>query len=118
MEQMSLYLYARPLLLIVTCLTAAVVEELIFRGYLMPRLAAVLNSNWLAVVISALVFAICHSTYGTLQNILVPFLIGLIFGIFYLKYRNIKVLMICHFVFDLIGLISITAQLQHQGATH
>jgi len=88
-----------------TVITAAVGEELIFRGYLIPRLQLYFKSIWTPIIISALLFGLAHASYGTLSNTLGPLYIGLIFGWYYQKYNNIKVLMICHFIIDFVALL-------------
>jgi membrane protease YdiL (CAAX protease family) len=95
---------ANKLLLVFTALTAGVVEELIFRGYLQPRLEIILKKLALAIVISSILFALLHYRYGTVINIIGPFFIGLIFSYYYWKYRNITILIICHFLWDLMSL--------------
>lgn len=105
LHQMLSYLHTHFFLLVLTCITAAVVEELIFRAYLIPRLSMLLRDAYLPVIISALFFGLAHIGYGTLINMFVPFLLGLIFGAYYQKYRNIKVLIICHFLLDLTSLL-------------
>jgi len=82
-------------------ITAGVLEELIFRGYIQSRLQLLFDHWHFPVLISALCFALVHAGYGTLINMLVPFVIGLIFGYHYYKYRNIKVLIICHLLIDI-----------------
>ena len=101
LKEMLNYMHSHPVLLVFTCLTAGVVEELIFRGYLIPRLNILCNNSYLPVIISALLFGAAHFTYGTVTNIIVPTFIGLIFGFYYQKYRNLKVLILCHFFIDL-----------------
>jgi membrane protease YdiL (CAAX protease family) len=105
LKEMIMYVQQRPLLLVLTCITAGVVEELIFRAYLIPRLTLLLKTNWLPLLLSAFVFGLAHIGYGTFVNMLVPFLLGVIFGAYYQKYRNIKVLICCHFLIDLISLL-------------
>lgn len=87
-----------------TVFTAAVGEELIFRGYLIPRLQLYFKSIWVSIIISAVLFGLAHASYGTISNTLGPLYIGLVFGWYYQKYRNIKVLMICHFIIDFVAL--------------
>ncbi len=99
------YLHTHVLLLVFTSLTAGVVEELIFRGYLIPRLNKLLNNYYLPVIISALLFGISHFQYGTAENIIFPTFVGLIFGFYYQKYRNLKFLIITHFLIDFFSLI-------------
>ena len=92
-------------LLIFTCLTAGITEELIFRGYLMPRMQLFFKNNYASIVISSLLFGLMHIGYGTLFQILGPMVIGLIFAIHYQKFRNIKILIFCHFFWDFISLM-------------
>ena len=92
-------------LLVFTCLTAAFTEELIFRGYLMPRLQMFFKNNYASIAISSLLFGALHFGYGTLFQILGPMVIGLIFAIHYQKFRNIKILIFCHFFWDFISLM-------------
>ncbi len=93
-------------LLLFTCITAAVTEELLFRGYLLSRIKKIFNSNWIAVFVSALLFGLAHFAYGDINRMFFPFIIGLIFGAYYVKYRNIAVLIICHFIMDLYSIYS------------
>jgi len=92
-------------LLVFTALTAGVTEELIFRGYLQPRLELLLKNPYWAIFISSLIFGLAHFRYGTVKNVLDPFLIGLGLAIYYWRYRNIKVAIIFHFLWDLAGLL-------------
>ena len=85
--------------------TAAIVEELIFRGYLIPRLQLYFKNSAVTVIISAIIFGVAHLSYGTLSNVLVPIFVGLVFGYHYQKYRNLKVLIICHALIDFYALI-------------
>ena len=105
LNEMLAYMHTHPLLLVITCLTAGVVEELLFRGYLIPRLNILFKNSYLPVIFSAIIFGVSHSGYGALINMLVPFLLGLIFGAYYQKYRNLKVLIFCHFFIDFLSMI-------------
>lgn len=86
-------------------ITAAVTEEIIMRGYVMPRLQVFFKSGFWPIAISTIVFGLGHIGYGTVMNVLGPVLIGLIFAIYYHKYRNLKVLIICHFIIDFISIV-------------
>ena len=92
-------------LILFTCITAAVVEELLMRAYIQPRLEKIYNSPFMGIVGSSLLFGILHTTYGTISQFMVPFFIGIIFSMFYKKYSNIKILIICHFIFDFISIM-------------
>ncbi|MDN3692801.1 type II CAAX endopeptidase family protein [Chryseobacterium tructae] len=93
-------------LIIFTCLTAGIVEELLMRGYIQPRVEKIYNSSLSGILVSAALFGILHSTYGTIGQVVVPFFIGVVFAMFYKKYSNIKILIVCHFMIDLISLMA------------
>lgn len=92
-------------LIIFTCLTAGVIEELLMRAYIQPRIEKIYKSPILGVIVSALLFGILHSTYGTIGQVVVPFFIGIVFALFYKKYSNIKILIVCHFLIDFISMM-------------
>ncbi len=81
-------------------LTAAIVEEAIFRGYLIPRLQLFFKNIHLPILVSAGLFGLSHIGYGTINNMIGPFVGGMLLGYHYQKYRNIKILIICHFLVD------------------
>ncbi|WP_129057257.1 MULTISPECIES: CPBP family intramembrane glutamic endopeptidase [unclassified Chryseobacterium] len=92
-------------LIIFTCITAGAVEELLMRGYIQPRVEKIYNSPVAGILISAILFGILHSTYGTVGQVIIPFFIGLVFAIFYKLYSNIKILIICHFMIDFVSMM-------------
>ncbi|WET50512.1 CPBP family intramembrane metalloprotease [Chryseobacterium indologenes] len=93
-------------LIIFTCFTAGAVEELLMRGYIQPRIEKIYNSPFIGVFVSAVLFGILHSTYGTIGQVVVPFFIGVVFAMFYKKYSNIKILIVCHFMIDFVTLMA------------
>jgi membrane protease YdiL (CAAX protease family) len=93
------------LLLVFTCITAGITEELLFRAYLLPRLIRLSKSVVFAIIFSAILFAIIHIGWGTWAQIVSPFLIGLVFAVFYWKYRSIKFLIVFHFLWDFITIL-------------
>jgi membrane protease YdiL (CAAX protease family) len=105
LQRMINFFRENKFLMVYTALTAGVTEELIFRGYLLPRLEMLLKNSYLAILISSLIFGLAHYGYGTIQNMLDPFVIGLVLATYYWRYRNIKVTIIFHFLWDLVGLI-------------
>jgi membrane protease YdiL (CAAX protease family) len=99
-------------LILFTSITAGITEELFFRGYLIPRLEIVLKNTYLAIVLSSIIFGLIHYSYGTLIQIVGPFFIGLVLAFHYQKYRNIKIVILCHFLWDLLVLLNKTSQVQ------
>ncbi|AZA49884.1 CPBP family intramembrane metalloprotease [Chryseobacterium carnipullorum] len=92
-------------LILFTCFTAGAVEELLMRGYIQPRIEKIYNNPSVGIMVSAALFGILHSTYGTIGQVLIPFFIGAVFASFYKKYSNIKILIICHFAYDLVSMM-------------
>lgn len=88
-------------LFIFTAFTAGITEELIFRAYLVPRIAYVLNNRWIAIIISSILFGLAHYNYNDLTRMVFPFIIGLIFSLHYFRYRSLMALIICHVIIDL-----------------
>lgn len=92
-------------LIIFTCLTAGIVEEFLMRGYIQPRIEKIYSNRYAGIIVSAGLFGILHSTYGTVGQVAVPCFIGIVFAVFYKTYSNIKTLIICHFMYDFISLM-------------
>lgn len=105
----SMFQASKPLLFFVA-LTAGVTEEIVFRGYLQPRLETLLKNPYLSILITATLFALLHLGYGTVQNVVGPFVIGVVFSAYYWKFRNIKILMVCHFLIDVIALVALVGK--------
>jgi membrane protease YdiL (CAAX protease family) len=99
-------------LILFTSVTAGVTEELFFRGYLIPRLEILFKNTYLAILISSILFGLIHYSYGTLIQIIAPFFIGIILALHYQKHRNITIIIICHFLWNLLVLLNKTSQLQ------
>lgn len=97
-------LKGHPMLLTFIALTAGVTEEFIFRGYVLIRLIQLFKNPTAAIIVSSLLFSALHYRYNSLHELIFAFLIGIIFSVYYLKYRNIKALMLTHFLIDLIGM--------------
>lgn len=93
---------------IFTCFTAGVTEELIFRGYIMTRLSLLFKNNYMPIILSALAFSALHYGYKSLRELIFAFLIGILFGTYYQRYRNIKVLIAAHFMVDIINVELLT----------
>jgi len=98
----------RQWLMLFTAFTAGVTEELIFRGYILTRLSLLIKNKYLPVIISAFLFGAIHFSYKSLREVIFAFLIGIMFGVHYQKYRNIKVLVAAHFAIDIINLLIAT----------
>jgi uncharacterized protein len=94
----------RPWLMVFTAFTAGVTEELIFRVYILTRLSSLIKNQYIPVIITSLTFMLLHYSYKSWREYIFVFLIGMVFGIYYQKYRNIKALIVVHFMIDMISL--------------
>jgi membrane protease YdiL (CAAX protease family) len=92
-------------LLLLTSISAGIIEELIFRGYMLPRLDILFKNKIFSIAVSSLLFGIMHFSYATLAQTIGPMVFGVVLAIQYYKYKNIKILIICHFLWDLVVLL-------------
>ena len=92
------------LLIFFTAITAGIVEEFTFRGYLLPRMEILFRNPWIAIIVSSLLFGLMHFGYGTIFQVVGPFVIGFIFALYYWKFRNIKVIILAHIFWDLLAI--------------
>ncbi|MFT5254514.1 MAG: membrane protease YdiL (CAAX protease family) [Flavobacteriales bacterium] len=112
MDEILIFFKNNLPLILFTSITAGVTEELFFRGYLIPRLEILFKNTYLAILISSILFGLIHYSYGTLIQIIAPFFIGIILALHYQKHRNITIIIICHFLWNLLVLLNKTSQLQ------
>ena len=86
---------------IAVAIVAPVVEEVIFRGLTMTRLSRAMP-GWLAVLLSAAVFGVCH---GELVWICYAFVLGVFFAFIDLRAGSILPSILGHLMFNAIGQI-------------
>lgn len=94
--------------------TAAVGEELLFRGFLQGRLHALFGggrgAGIAAVLAQAAIFGLAHAYQGP-TGILVTGTVGLVFGLVFLRARTLWPLMVAHGLVDTVGLLALYAGL-------
>lgn len=88
--------------------TAAIGEELLFRGFLLNHLNRLLGEHWAAtataIALQAVAFGLLHSG---VQGMVSAGTIGLILGVFYvLSKRNLWVVIAAHAVPDILSMVS------------
>ena len=102
--------YQLNLVIIIACAVAwSVSVELIFRGYLLPHLAILFKNNVAAIIISSLLFALFPFFGFSYHWLIIDFFSSVFFSIFYLKYRNIKVLILVRVLLGLMALYGLRA---------
>lgn len=107
LESVANFYCSDKLLMIFGCITAGVVEEFIYRGYLMPRLEIIFKHGWVVIILSSILFGLAHISNLSVVGVIVPTLIGLVFSFHYYKYKNILTLIIVHFLIDFASFITL-----------
>ncbi|MBS0471674.1 MAG: CPBP family intramembrane metalloprotease [Proteobacteria bacterium] len=84
---------------------AAFVEEILFRGYGIERLAELTGSRWLAGAITLAVFAYAHITFWGWTQIIIAGAAGLVLTMLYLWRRDLGSNIVAHWLVDGVGLL-------------
>ena len=92
-----------PFLLLIA-LRAAVVEEVLYRGYAFERVYELTKSKWLAGLIPVIIFTLVHYSWGV-GHLVFVFFAGSVFMLVYISKRNLGLIMIAHFITDVIALL-------------
>jgi uncharacterized protein len=90
---------------IVSALSAGIVEEAIFRGYLMKQFAAWFGSAGVGVVLQALLFGVGHGFYLGIRQLALITVSGLLIGVFALWRKNLQPAMAFHAWADIFGAV-------------
>ena len=78
-------------------------EEVVFRGFLLTRLQAVLRRWWLTVPLGALIFGVIHPYQGPLAMAVIAVL-GLVMGLLFVWRKSLVPVMTYHLVHDVLML--------------
>lgn len=100
-------------LLAITSLKAAIFEELIFRGYLLSNLMLFVSPA-VAIIIQALFFFLGH-LYQGIFNAILPLILGIVLGLIFYITGSLSVVMITHFMGDMIGLVTQAIWIRKRG---
>ena len=80
---------------IVMIFFVGLIEEIIFRYILQTRLEQVLGI-WPALLTASLLFGVMHSGYGTIYEVLMTGLAGLVIGYLYVRTRSLYLITMIH----------------------
>ena len=80
---------------LVICIFAPLVEELVFRGAILKALLQGCRHHWVAIAISAFIFALVHANPVQIPH---AFLIGLLLGWMYYRTRSVIPGILVHWV--------------------
>ena len=88
-------------IILVTGIANGFTEEPTMRAWLIPKLEKQMSSQFAALMVSSWLFAICHLYQGRV-GVAGTLAIGLIFGLYFLKFRRFWPLAIAHAAMDVI----------------
>lgn len=89
-------LFAIPIL-------SAVSEEIFFRGFLLMYFPKKFG-KYTPLIVTSILFALAHLSYGNLLQIIIPFILGIFLGALMLYENNILAPLSAHFAFNFIQL--------------
>lgn len=89
----------------VVVVTAAVGEEVLFRGYPIERIQELTGSRWLAGVVSFAAFTYAHLAFWGWPQLVIAGFGGLVLTVLYIWRRNLPGNMLAHFIADGAGLL-------------
>lgn len=92
-----------PFLMLIA-LRAGVVEEVLYRGYAFERIFDLTKSKFLAALVPVIIFALAHLSWG-IGHLVFVFFAGGLFMLVYISKRNLALIIIAHFVTDVIALL-------------
>ncbi len=97
---------ARPLWYrVLMVLRAAVVEEILFRGYMIEKVRQLTGSTVLAVVVSVATFTYAHLSGWGLVHLIPVCAAGILFALLYVWRRDLPSNMLAHFITDGAGFL-------------
>lgn len=84
----------------------SVLQEFLFRSFLIVKLGFIFNSLFLIILINAFIFTIMHLIYFNKKSILVLlFCSGIVFAYLYLNYPNLILISISHSILNYIAVM-------------
>ncbi|MGI5174853.1 CPBP family intramembrane glutamic endopeptidase [Dactylosporangium sp. CA-152071] len=92
------------LLAVALVAVVAVAEETVFRGYLILRIAGVLRSRTLAVLLSSVIFSVGHGYEGS-AGVLTVGATGLALAAVYVWRHSLVAPMVMHFLLDFLAIV-------------
>jgi membrane protease YdiL (CAAX protease family) len=96
--------HSRLVLAVIMVIVVAIVEETIFRGYLILRLKTATRRPWAAVLLSSVVFSIGHG-YEGMAGVISVFCLGVVFAVVYLWRKSLIAPIIIHFLIDFSSIV-------------
>jgi membrane protease YdiL (CAAX protease family) len=84
---------------------AGVVEEILYRGYAIERIAWLSGSRWVGALVPLVVFSLAHVPFWGAAHLLVVLPAAVVLTCLYLWKRDLTVNMTAHFLADCVGIL-------------
>lgn len=88
---------------------AGVIEEILYRGYAIERLTAIVGRRWVAAILALIAFSLAHVPFWGWSAIATPLVGGAFFTLIYLWRRDLMACIVAHSTIDLIGIVLVPA---------
>jgi uncharacterized protein len=89
-------------LLVLACCANGFNEELLMRGYLLPRFEQLLGSTWKGLLLTTVLFALLHVYQGT-YGVVAAAVLGLVYGVAFCWLRRLWPVAIAHALADFVA---------------
>lgn len=87
-------------------LILSILQEFLFRGFLIVKLSEIMNPSILIILVNALLFTFMHIIYFNKKSIIILlFLSGIVFAYLYLNYPNLIIISISHSILNYVAVM-------------
>ena len=91
--------------LIIAVVIGGTVEEILYRGYAVERLASLTGSYWISSLVSVLVFGLAHVPPWGWGPALTTVLSGGVLTLFYVWTKDLNANILAHVTTDFVGIV-------------
>jgi len=93
-----------PISLLILVAAQPICEEIFFRGFLLDKISS-FSDDYVAIVITGLLFGIAHMSYGKIYPVIVIMVMGFVLAFLVVKTKNLYSAIIAHTSFNLTSFI-------------
>ncbi|MBW4667841.1 MAG: CPBP family intramembrane metalloprotease [Cyanomargarita calcarea GSE-NOS-MK-12-04C] len=81
------------------------VQEFLYRGFLFAVFSRAKLAPWLMILLSSLLYSFVHLIYQDVLTLLCTFIIGVLWGVHYVTYRNLYPIILSHSVLGVVAIL-------------
>ncbi|BAZ16014.1 abortive infection protein [Calothrix sp. NIES-4071] len=81
------------------------VQEFLYRGFLFAVFSRAKLAPWLMILLSSLLYSFVHLIYQDVPTLLFTFIIGVLWGIHYVSFRNLYSIILSHSVLGVVAIL-------------